>query len=384
MRILRFICFLCCFWAQAGVGFAASLPPESLSAQAAIVVEARTGRVVYEKNARSRLFPASTTKMATALVALENGRTDDVVTIGEDAAGAEGSAMQIAVGDQISLLDLLYGVLMVSGNDATIAVADHMAGSVENFAALMTKRAQELGALHTNFVNSSGLPHEGHYSTAYDLSRIAMAAYENPVFREIVRTQRKEVACVGSDRRIALENTNLLLEQYPGCDGIKTGYTEAAGECLVASAERNGVHLIAIVMNVEKDRRWEEAASLLDYGFERVVSEFARDRHALMGTVRVLRGENYQITVRPKLNLSYPVLDGDAGDFSLRAQLPKVIEAPVRAGQQVGWMKILYKGREVDQVEMIADQDVQVGFSFISLLLSWYDALFEALQGFGL
>lgn len=369
------ICLIYCLLGQSEI-VAANASLETLTAKSIYLFEARTGRVVYEKNSEDRLFPASTTKMMTTLLALEQGNLNDLVTVGSDAAGLEGSSMQLRSGDKLSLEDLLYGIMMVSGNDATVAVADHLAGNVSVFAKMMTNRAKEIGAVNTNFMNSSGLPASNHYSTAADLGKIAQFAYNNTKFRQLIKTQRREIH-IQSGRKLVLENTNLLLGSYQGSNGIKTGYTRAAGECLVASAERNGVHLIAVLMNVQKDQRWREAKTLLDYGFEKIKAQFMFDRHALVKDIHVHDGTTYKITARPKMDIVLPIMNNDSKDFSLKWEMPDFVEAPIRSGQQFGYVKILYKGQEVDKMEMIADQDVNRGFSIFSKLVACFDVLWK-------
>lgn len=383
MRGLRIICLICCLLWQAAPAASAPDAAPNLTAGAAVLIEARTGVVIYEKNAAERIYPASTTKMMTAILALESGKTDEVVTVGEDAAGTEGSSMNLSAGDKLRFMDLLYGVMMASGNDAAIVLADYLSGSVEAFAAQMTKKARELGAKDTHFSNSSGLPAQNHYSTAYDLSRIAMYGYKDEGFRQLVGTAKREIHWVEPSKSEILENTNLLLGHYPGANGIKTGYTEAAGECLIASAERDGAALIAVVMHAEDDKRFDEAAKLLDYGFEKVKLYRAYGKESLTKTIHVHEGRDYQLKARPKEDIFYPLSDGgSAGDFSIRVELPRFVKAPVKEGQAVGHVSVYYKDQEIDQVEIVADRTVEKGFNIISLFIAWYDALFETLKGF--
>lgn len=385
MKCFKFLGFMACWliWTTASV-FAASFQPESMTAQAQILIEAHTGKIIYEKNAESKLYPASTTKMMTLLVALEAGNLDDTVTVGARAAGAEGSSMELAVGDQVKLRELLYGIMLASGNDATIAVAEHLAGSVEEYARRMTEKAWQIGAFDTHFVNSSGLPDPDHYSTAHDLARIAAYGYRIPIFREIVETKEREVEWIAPEKRHFLKNTNELLGKYQGSNGMKTGYTEAAGECLVASAERDGVNLIAVVMHADEDRRWDEAAALLDYGFQEVRMETAYDRHDLVQSVRVRGGEAHQVTARPERSIRYPVSGNDKARFSIKANVPDFIEAPVQVGQELGTMQILYDNQVVDRVALRADADVKTGFNLFSLILSWYDSILLAFKQFSI
>lgn len=242
-------------------------PQGELTAQAAILVNAKTGEVLYEKNADKQIYPASTTKMMTAILAIEKSKPFRIVTVSKRAAGEEGSSAELRAGDRVQMQDLLYGLMLPSGNDAAVAIAEHMDGSVEKFAQRMTKKAHEIGAVHTNFTNPNGLPDQRHYTTARDLATIARYAYKNSRFRKIVKTEQRDIRIANTGRIIDLYNTNELLGTMQGCDGIKTGTTSAAGQCLVASATRDGVSLIAVVMKVADGKRWQEAQTLLEYGF---------------------------------------------------------------------------------------------------------------------
>lgn len=368
---------ICCFLLQSGLAFAA-VPP--ITAKSAVLIEARTGKVIYAKDAESRLYPASTTKMMTLLVALEKGNLADVVTVGPHAAGTEGSSMELEAGDRLRLEDLLYGIMLVSGNDATIAVAEHVAGSVGEFTVRMTKKAAEIGAKNTQFANSSGLPDPAHYSTAHDLARIAAYGYRNPLFREIVSTKERKVEWFDPDKELLLENTNHLLWSYPGSIGTKTGYTKVAGECLVASAERDGLQLIAVVMHSDTDQRWSEAAALLDYGFERVNPKIAYAKDVLAKEVRVHGGTDYQVAVRPRTDIRFPVIDGDDDHYSIQSDIPAFVNAPVKEGQSIGSIRILYDKEVVDNVDLIADTAVAEGFNLTSMLAIWYDRIYAIMK----
>jgi D-alanyl-D-alanine carboxypeptidase (penicillin-binding protein 5/6) len=350
---------------------------DSLTADAAILIEASTGKVLFEKNADKREYPASTTKMMTLLLALENCNLNDTVQVTAEAAAVEGSSMELDAGDKIQLGELLQGMMLASGNDATVAVADYMASSMESFTAKMNKKARALGATNTNFVNSSGLPDPDHYSTARDLSKIAAYGYRNPTFRSIVRVKEKRIQWIKpATKYFTFENTNELLEEDDDINGIKTGYTSAAGECLVASAERNGVNLIAVVLHAGDGCRFTEAATLLDYGFAKVNMEKAFSKDELIKSVYVQGGKNYRITARPQKDIYYPVSGGDKGCYSVKYDMPNFIEAPVSAGQKVGALCILYNGKEVDRVDMVADSAIGKGFSLMSFLIGIYAGIF--------
>lgn len=231
----------------------------TLLAEAVLLGDETTGQVLWEKNAHERRAVASTTKIMTALLTLERAALDEEVAISAAAASTGGNMLGLAPGERILVKDLLYGLLLNSGNDAATALAEHVAGSVAAFADLMNAKAQALGMADTHFVNPHGLDAEGHYSTAYDLWLLTREAMKNSVFREMVAMPSQ----TSGDRMYA--NLNLLLTTYPGADGVKTGTSEWAGECLVASATRRGHRLIAVVLH--SPDRYGDATALLDWGF---------------------------------------------------------------------------------------------------------------------
>ncbi|HEY63825.1 MAG TPA: D-alanyl-D-alanine carboxypeptidase [Caldilineae bacterium] len=232
------------------------MPP--LSARAALLADGETGEILLQHNADQPLPPASTTKMMTALVTLERARPDEIVIVPAEALIGNAS-MGLRAGEQLTVQDLLYGLLMVSGNDAAMALAYHVAGSPEAFVELMNRRAAEMGLKHTHFVNPHGLDAPGHVASAADLLAIAREGLAQPLFARIVATPRKEVA-----GRLLI-NRNELLTTYPGADGVKTGTTDAAGQCLVASATREGHRAISVVLG--SNDRYADSRALLDHYF---------------------------------------------------------------------------------------------------------------------
>ena len=228
----------------------------STSAASAILVDVDSGRVLYEHNADARMRIASTTKLLTALVALERGDLSDVVTVSREAAYTEGSSMYLKAGEELTLEELLYGLLLSSGNDAAVAVAEHIAGSQEKFAELMNEKAAELGMTGSSFVTPNGLDAEGHYSTARDMARLACAAVENETLVRLASTRTAAVA------GRTMTNHNKLLGSLEGCIGLKTGYTMASGRTLVTCAERNGQRLAAVTLQDGND--WADHQALYD------------------------------------------------------------------------------------------------------------------------
>ena len=237
----------------------------STSAASAILVDVDSGRVLYEYNADARMRIASTTKLLTALVALERGDLNDVVTVSREAAYTEGSSMYLKEGEELTLETLLYGLLLCSGNDAAVAIAEHIAGSQEKFAELMNEKAAELGMENSSFVTPNGLDAEDHYSTARDMARLACAAVGNEILVRMASTRTVTIA------GRTMTNHNKLLGSLEGCIGLKTGYTMAAGRTLVTCAERNGQRLAAVTLQDGND--WADHQALYDYGFSAYPAE---------------------------------------------------------------------------------------------------------------
>jgi len=327
-----------------------------LKAKSAILIEAQTGRVLYEKNADEKRPPASTTKMMTLIVALENANLDDVVTTSEKASGTEGSTMWLSPGEQMKLSDLLYGVMLVSGNDATIAVAEHISGSVSKFATLMNRKATAIGANSTHFTNPNGLPDDMHYSTAHDLARIAAYGYKNPMFGTIVETVHKVMPWPSKDTVRDLYNENKLLWQYEGGNGVKTGYTDAAGRCLVAAAKRDGVQLIAVVLDSEV--MWTDSINLLDYGFSMVSPFTVIKQGDILKTVHVRDGITDRVPLASADDIVVGTLAEERDKITSVVEVDRVV-APIATGQKVGRVKVLYQGKEVASTNLVATADVE-------------------------
>ncbi len=328
-----------------------------LTAKSAIVIEASTGRILFAKGSADRRPPASTTKMMTLIVALEHGNLDDVVTTSPGAATTEGSSLWLAPGEQLKLKDMLYGMMLVSGNDATVAIAEHISGSMNKFASLMTEKAHAIGAISTNFTNSSGLPDPRHYSTAADLARIAAYGYKNPLFTQIISTKHAVIPWPGKSHDRDIYNENKLLWQYDGANGVKTGFTEEAGRCLVSGAKRDNIQLVAVVL--DGDRMWEDSIKLLDYGFSRMQPVTMFRQGDIMKTVKVVDGKDDHIKLVAADTVVIPAADGDREGFSTAIAVPGSVEAPVKAGQKIGTIKTLYRNTEIASVDLLAAGPVE-------------------------
>ena len=304
---------------------AAELP--EVSAGAAAVAELETGRILWEKNADKPMKAASTVKILTALLALETLDPAREVTVRPEWTGQEGSSMSLRPGQVCTVAELLHGLLLVSGNDAALALACTVAGSEAAFAELMNRRAAELGMAESRFVDASGLRSEGHQVTARDMAILGCAAMKNEAFRAIVSSRTAEAA--GQ----TLRNHNKLLWRYEGTIGVKTGYTKAAGRTLVSCAERQGLTLICVTLDDPRD--WEDHASLLDWGF---ASFESADPAAMSWTVPVVSGRTPTVTVRPAGSGRLLLPRGGA---VWEAHLPPFLYAPVEAGETAGFLRCL-------------------------------------------
>ncbi|HMM21318.1 MAG TPA: D-alanyl-D-alanine carboxypeptidase family protein [Selenomonadales bacterium] len=356
--------FLALVLSLSPVAYGAPQEP-GISAKAAIVIEASTGKVLYAKNADDRRYPASTTKMMTLIVALEHGNLDDIVTTSQNAANTEGSSLWLTAGEKLKMTEMLYGMMLLSGNDATVAIAEHISGSVDKFARLMTEKAHAIGAVNTHFTNSSGLPDPNHYTTASDLARIAAYGYKNPLFTQIISTKNIVIPWPGKDHDRDLYNENKLLWLYEGANGVKTGYTDAAGRCLVSGAKRDNIQLVAVVL--DSDEMWEDSMRLLDYGFSQVKPQVMYNQGDILKTVRVMDGKTEYVPLATTGNIIVPVSEDDKEKFTTVIDVPARIEAPVTAGQKVGAVKAFYKNKEIASVDLVATESVERKsfFSFI-------------------
>lgn len=330
------------------VSVKASGPPE-LSAASAILMDAESGRVLFEQNANEERAIASITKLMTALVAAESGHdAAEEVTIRPEWTGVEGSSIYLRAGETVTLETLLYGLLLNSGNDAAVAVAAHCAGSVEDFVEQMNQCAVRLGMEHTHFSNPNGLSEDGHYSTAYDMALLARACSKNEVVAGIAATKS---ITLGTR---TFTNHNKLLWRYEGCTGMKTGYTEAAGRTLVSSAERNGQTLIVVTLNAPND--WSDHASLFDYGFETF------PRQVLCTANKVFR----QVPVQGSLTRLVPAVTARTLHFPLTVQeqvrakvtLAYPVDAPVEKGTVLGKLSFYLDEMLIGETELHAGRTV--------------------------
>lgn len=330
-----------------------------IAASAAILVDAETGQVLYEKSADERRPIASTTKIMTALLVLEHGKLDQTCAVSKRAAGTAQSSIGLEAGENLRLEDLLTAMLVKSANDAAAAAAEAVAGSQPAFAEMMNAKAHELGAANTHFVNPHGLYEGRHYSTARDLAIITRQAMRIPRFCELVRTRQATIPWPSKGGERVLVNKNKLLTMMPGADGVKTGFVKESGPCLVASASRGGWRLLAVLLN--SPELWSEAQALLDYGFDNFRALRFAQRGKPVAWVQVRGGERSRVSLVPaeSLMLVLPRWSQPERAYMPRLDLTRTrLQAPVQGGQKMGRMVLVAGDRELSAVELLAGEAV--------------------------
>lgn len=344
-------------------------------ADSAILVEASTGRILYEKNAETERPPASMTKMLTCIVALENLKPTDTIRISRDVAFTEDVALTWGENDTLSAWDVMTALMVVSENGGAVALAQEVGGSVPQFAKMMNDKATEIGCTHSHFVNPNGLPATNHYSTASDMARIASYCMKNENFRKLVATNHTSIRWISPKEKFAeLNNTNQLLSTYKGATGIKTGWTVAAAGCLAASAKRGDIELIAVIMHSpDGNTRFVDATELLNYGFERVRMVNGIDKEQVEKTVFVRGGKRATLNVGVKENLNFPLMaNEDPKLLKVTYDVPRVVDAGkgIHEGDVLGEAILRYDGKPVARMPLVAKRDVDSGFSIGSLFVS--------------
>lgn len=344
-------------------------------ADSAILVEASTGRILYEKNAETERPPASMTKMLTCIVALENLKPTDTIKISRDVAFTEDVALTWGENDTLSAWDVMTALMVISENGGAVALAQTVGGSVPQFAKMMNDKATEIGCTHSHFVNPNGLPATNHYSTASDMARIATYCMKNENFRKLVATNHTSIRWISPKEKFAeLNNTNQLLSTYKGATGIKTGWTVAAAGCLAASAKRGDIELIAVIMHSpDSNTRFVDATDLLNYGFERVRMVNGIDKEQVEKTVFVRGGKRATLSVGVKENLNFPLMaNEDPKLLKVTYDVPRVVDAGkgIHEGDVLGEAILRYDGKPVARMPLVAMRDVDEGFSIGSLFVS--------------
>ena len=356
----------------------------NIEAEAAILIDMTTKEVLYEKNSGELFYPASTTKMITCILAIENLDLNATVTIDAEAAATEGNSMDLVVGEEIKVIDLLYAMMTESANDGAVALAKAVSGSVEDFVLLMNEKAKEYGALNTNFINPNGLHDAAHLSTAYDLAVIAKKCMENEMFQTLVSTSSYTMAATNKSEQRTFKSTNRLLwdEQqatsiyvngvlrnckYDNAIGIKTGYTSQALGCLVSAAEEDGTTLISVVLKSSDLGRFADSIALFDWGFANYKTVKVLDRSSSMGDVRVKRGavNKVEAILEDDVAATVPVEASEAV-LTTEVRLNNSVRAPIEKGQIVGELILLESGNPVSSFSLVAAGAVPQG-GFLSL-----------------
>lgn len=333
-------------------------------AGSAILIEASTGEILFEKNSHQKLAPASMTKMMSMLIIVESIEKgvigwDDVITASENASGMGGSQILLETGEKMKVSDLFKGIAVASGNDAVVALAEAIAGTEAEFVKMMNNRAKELGLKDTNFKNPHGLDDANHYSSAYDMSLIAKELAKHDKVFEFTGIY-DDYLRKGTDREFWLVNTNKLVRYYNGVDGLKTGYTKEAGYCLTATAKKNNMRLIAVVMQEESSEvRNAEVTSLLDYGFAQYKIDELVNKNSVVAKVEIDKGEDKYVEIVP--NSSATILNKKTdkmGEITYDLKLDK-IKAPIKKGDIVGKLKIKEDGMLVDEIDVTVNNDMK-------------------------
>ena len=315
----------------------------AISAECAILIDAQTGRVLYEKKAEEKSLIASTTKIMTALVICEQTNVLDRVKIPKEAVGIEGSSMYLKEGEVLTVQELLYGLMLQSGNDAAVALAIYCGGTVEGFTELMNDKAHRLGMTQSHFANPNGLDSPGNYSTARDMAILTAYAMQNPIFAQTVSTKTITIG------ERCLRNHNKLLWQLEGANGVKTGYTNAAGRILISSVTRMGRQLIAVTFNAPDD--WQDHKTLIEDGFSRFTVQQLIRQGQTLGQLELAGGQETSVDLIAAEDFSYSLAQGERVTISL----PEAgfAYAPVAEGQEAGFAHILVDGTAVAKVPLV-------------------------------
>ncbi len=352
----------------------------SVSAKSAVVIEAATGRILYQKNAHEKMPMASTTKIMTAIVAIENGNLNDTVVVGPNASGIEGSSIWLSVGEKMTLSDMLFGLMLASGNDAAVAIAEHVGGSLDAFVELMNQKAQEIGAYNSHFANPNGLPADNHYTTAYDLALISAHAMQNVMFQEVVKTQYKTLPWEGHEWNRVVKNKNKILWNYEGGNGVKTGFTEAAGRCLSAAAQREGMQLVSVVLSAPD--MFNDCMTLMDYGFNNYDNSLVVKAGELIGEVSVREGIEDSFPVYTMEDIYYPLTQEEIEKLNKRVYIDDNVAAPVQKGQSVGHIDLWLGEDKIQSVALSAPHDIgenSYSFNLSKLINQWINKRIPAM-----
>lgn len=340
--------------------------PFKLEAKSAILIDASSGEVIYEKNMHEKLPPASITKIMLLLIAMEDldsGKInlDDKVYISANSSRMGGSQIYLEEGEEQTVENLFKAICLRSANDAAVALAEHIAGSIDVFVQRMNERGKELGMLNTNFKNTTGLPDDEHFTTAYDISLMSRELLKHPKIHEWLTIYMTDIN-VGKNKNVtqSLVNTNKLIREYQGANGIKTGLTNEAGHCLSASARRGNLSLISVVLGGStSNSRFIESKKLLDFGFANYDSLPICKKNEIIKKIKVSKGKNSELNVVAENDYSLLIRKGSTKDIQKEVVLPEVVDAPLERGQKVGEIILKNNGKEIGRVNLVSESELK-------------------------
>ena len=355
------IFFLVFFIFLTNIVFATDNTTPNVDAQSAILMDYKTGRVLFAKNENEPLAMASTTKIMTAILAIENGNLEDTVKVSKNATKAPPVKMFLKENEEIKLKELLYALMLQSSNDAAVAIAEHISKDVETFCNAMTNKAKEIGAKDTVFRTPNGLDSLDHHSTAYDMALITRYALNNKDFMDIINT--REVSFKTNLSSYNITNKNILLSEFDGANGVKTGYTGKAGHCFVGSATQNDMTLISVVLasgwgQKGKEQKWIDTKNILNYGFKNFFYEKILSKEDCLETISIKKGTKDTMSLYYENDISLPISKDEKENISIKLDYIKTLEAPVQKDQKVGVANIYINDNLVSQVNILTNENV--------------------------
>ncbi len=343
-------------------------PDLSVSAKHCVLVDAASGSVLFEKNAYQKASMASTTKIMTALILCEQPDLNKEIIVTDSMVRVEGSSMGLLKGDKVKYIDLLYGLMLASGNDAANAVAISLGGSIENFAEMMNDRAAQIGMSCTNFVTPSGLDDAKHYTTAYDMAHLTCAAMDNELFASVCSKEKATLEFGNPPYKRTIRNHNKLLSMYDDCVGVKTGFTKKSGRCLVSSAKQGGKSVICVTLNAPDD--WNDHIKLLDYGLKQIVTKNIESPD--INPLKVIGGDEAWCKVSAS-NTSVSTTPENFNNINFTFQLEQNLIAPINKGDVVGTVFVKIKDRTVKKLDVYTTQAIASNVdSNIKDFLFWF------------
>ena len=354
--------------------------PMNISSKSAILMDIGSGQILYEKNAHDKLPPASVTKVMTMLLcmeALDAGKIklDDMVQISDTSASMGGSQIFLEAGETQDVNTLLKGIAVASANDACVAMAEHVAGSVEAFVDMMNKKAQELGMKDTHFSNTNGLPIDNHYTSAHDIALMSRELLKHESINKYLTTWMDQVVVGKKQITVGLANTNKMIKHYQGATGVKTGFTQEAKYCLSASAKRGDTHLVAATLGAETSpERFKDASNLLNYGFANYESVKLCSKDDNLATLTLDKAEDNKINLVAKEDLSVLIKKGANRDFTKKVKINENPTIPIKKGSVLGEVKIYQGEKLVGKVDLVNTKDINKA-SYLQMLQRVIDSM---------